>query len=337
MFKTGLISLNGIPGSGKTLISVVLAKRHYKKENSSTKKFISFLKYKILILIDKIPFIDKIRNIKNKIKKISNIKIIKILLKILNYFIKLILIICLFVNFSYQFKAFIIFYLFFFKKMIKSFNKLDYEYYFLFPHQKINNVYSTFPILLDKKNNIWSNKISLFDLDSHYSFYPGSLIIIDEVQLFVDSDEYKDKEKNKIISKIAKFLQAHRHFGIKQIIYITQNPSRIFKKARNITVGYLKLFKIIKLPFDISIARGIMYFDFEYYGRYIPKSREERKKLPFEYKKVCIFFRRSKTYSSYDSTYLSLYNFDKPLINRGCWTNYKVDKNYLETMFEENN
>ncbi len=336
MFKTGLLALNGIPGSGKTLISVVIALSHYKKENSIIKYFIAYLKYKIIYYLNKIPFKNKIINIYNKIKNILNKKYIKIPFKIINYFIKFVLLICLFVNFSLYFKSFIIFYLFFFKKLIKSFNDLDYKYYSLFPKRKINNVYSTFPILLDKKNNIWSNKINLFDLDSNYSFLPNALIIIDEVQLFVDSDEYKDKEKNKKISKIAKFLQSHRHFGIKQIIYISQSPSRIFKKARNVTIGYCKLNKIINLPLNISIARGIIYYDFEFYGRYIPKSREERKKLPFEYKKITKIFLRSKIYGSYDSRYLAKYNYDKPLLNRGLWTEFKTDINYLKTMFEDN-
>ena len=43
---------------------------------------------------------------------------------------------------------------FIFSKLgIKS-KKVDYEYYKLFPKKRINNVYSNYPILLDKKREI---------------------------------------------------------------------------------------------------------------------------------------------------------------------------------------
>lgn len=338
MNNTGLLAINGIPGSGKTLLSVLLAKKHYKSENAFYKYYIALFKYKVVKIIDKfiviqifIGFIKKIFNC-----KLFKNKIVKFLFKIIDLFIKFFLLLCLFVGFDIKIKIVIIFYLFFFKKFIKNFNSLDYNYYKIFPHKKINNVYSSFPILLDKKLDIWSNKISLFDFNCDYSFLPNSLMIIDEVQLFVDSDEYGDKIKKKLISKIAKFLQSHRHFGVKQILYISQSPSRIFKKARNITIGYLKLFKIINLPFGISIMRGIIYYDFEYYGRYIPRDRDERKKLPFEYKRVTKVYLRSSLFNSYDSRYLSNYNYNKPLLNRGLWNDYKVDYDYLKVMFEEN-
>src|SRR5574344_24767 len=64
--------------------------------------------------------------------------------------------------------------------------KVNFEYYKRFPYHKINNVYSNYPILLDKKKNIYSNKIDFWDLNNDYSFEPNSLIIIDEIQLYVD-------------------------------------------------------------------------------------------------------------------------------------------------------
>lgn len=338
MHNTGLLSINGIPGSGKTLLSVILAKAHYKSENAFYKYYIALVKYKIIEFINKFTFLKNIIGFIERIFccKFFNYKLVKFLFKCINLFFKFILLICLFVNFSLEFKLFIIFYLFFFKKCIKNFSSLDYEYFKTFPYNKVNNVYSSFPILLDKKLNIWSNKIGLFDFNCDYSFLPNSLMIIDEVQLFVDSDEYADKVKKRLISRVAKFLQSHRHFGVKQILYISQSPSRIFKKARNITIGYLKLFKIINLPLGISIMRGIIYYDFEYYGRYIPRDREERKKLPFEYKRVTKIFLRKPMYSSYDSRYLSMYNYGKPLLARGLWSDYKMDYDSLKVMFEEN-
>lgn len=332
MEKTGLISLNGIPGSGKTLDASDIALKHYNNENRAYKYYIALFKYKLSEFLSSFSLFNSFMI---KFDIFRSKKLVRIIFKLFYYFFNFILFLCLFVNFSIQFKIFVILYFVYFKKLFKSLSKLDYEYYCLFPYKKINNVYSTYPILLDEKRKIWSNVVSLYDLDNSCSFYPDSLIITDEVQLFVDSDEYKDKAKKKKISDIGKFLQAHRHFGVKQIIFTSQSPSRIFKKARNIVVGYLKQNKIIDLPLGISIMRGVIYYDFDYYGKYIPRDREERKKLPFDYKKVFKVFRRNKVYRSYDSRYLSLYNYEKPLLNKGTWTQYKVPYDYLKSLFED--
>ena len=214
------------------------------------------------------------------------------------------------------------------KKCIEEFN-----YYGIFPHGKINNIYSNYPILLNKKKKIYSNKIDLWKLDNSYSFYPNSIIIIDEVQLYVDSDEYKDKEQNARIRKIAKFLQAHRHFGIDDIIFISQHPSRIFKKARNICESYSKMKKIIRIPFTpLCITRSIGYYEFDFYGRFIPKDKDERKKLPFDYFKKTRIFNCKKVFKAYDSRYLSLYNYDKPLYVEKYYSS-KLSMDDLEILF----
>lgn len=216
-------------------------------------------------------------------------------------------------------------------------NKVDYLYYKNFDKCKINNVYSNFPILLDKKNNIYSNKVDFWDLNNNYSFLPHSCIIIDEIQLYADSDEYKDKEVNKKLSRIAKFLQAHRHYGVDTIIFTSQNPSRIFKKGRNICESYFKQKKIINIPLTpFSILKGIGYYDLDFYGRYIPRDREEKKKLPFEYYKKIYIFNRKKVFNAYDSRYLSEYNYNKPLVDKGIYNTSKVSYEHLVNIFEEN-
>lgn len=261
-----LISLCGVPGSGKTLNATRIAVSHYKKENNK-------LKYYLMYALSKIP-------------KISN--------------------------------------------------KINFDYYKIFPHNKINNVYSNYPILLDKKNKIYSNVISLWELNNDYSFYPNACIVIDEVQLYVDSDEYKDKIINAKLGRIAKFLQAHRHYGIKTIIFTSQNPSRIFKKARNICSSYVKQCKVINIPLTpFTIIRGVGYYDLDYYGKYIPKSREERKKLPFEYYKKIHIFNRNIVYNAYDSRYLSNYNYNKPLISNGTYNDSKMSYDYLCSLLDE--
>ena len=264
-----LISYCGVPGSGKTLTATIIAKKHFKKENSKIKYYTNYL--------------------------ISLIPIVKL--------------------------------------------KTNINYYNNFDYKKINNIYSNYPILLykNKKKNIEikSKRINLWDMNNDFSFLPNSVIVIDEVQLYADSDEYKDKTINEKLSHVAKFLQAHRHYGINKIIFISQNPSRIFKKARNICDSYLKLKKVINLPFGISLVRGRGYYDLDYFGKYVPKDREEKKRLPFEYYNYTKFFKRKNIYTAYDSRYLSNYNYNKPLYSNGEYETLKVDYDTLKIWLEK--
>ena len=213
--------------------------------------------------------------------------------------------------------------------------KENFNYYDKFNKRKINNVYSNYPILLDKKNNIYSNVISFWDLNNDYSYLPNACIIIDEIQLYADSDEYKDKNVNKKLSNIAKFLQAHRHFGIKDIIFTSQHPSRIFKKGRNVCEYFFKQCKVINIPLTkYSIIKGVGYYNLDDYGKYIPKDRKLRKQLPFDYFKKIYIFNRKKIYNAYDSRYLSEYNYNKPLYNNGLYDKKKVSYDHLKNIFE---
>lgn len=211
---------------------------------------------------------------------------------------------------------------------------IERDRYKRFKKNKIVNVYSNYPILLDKKNNIYSKPVDIWDLNNTYSFEPGSIIILDEIQLRIDSEDYKDKIINKKISDIAKFLQAHRHFAIKDIYFITQHPSRIFKKARNVCEIYYKQSKLFKIPFtSYSFMKMIGYYTLEDYGKYIPRSREERKKLSFEYSKKILLFNHKKVFNAYDSRYLSIYNFGKPLLENTSYNNLKISYEELDKIF----
>ena len=137
-----VITINGIPGSGKNVLATHLALKHYKKENFILRRFIRVL-----------------------------------------------------------------------------FHKPSY----------VNNVYTSYPILLKKhkfwqknKSDIYSNRVTIFDLIPQNKFLDNALIIIDETQSFYDSEDYREFPKD-----IAVFNQFHRHFGISDIIYITQHPSRL--------------------------------------------------------------------------------------------------------------
>ena len=260
-----LISLCGVPGSGKTLDSTYFALKHYNKQNILIKYYL----HKFLYRIPK----------------------------------------------------------------LKDFSR--YQYFNKFPKHRINNVYSNYPILLDKKYKIYSNVVSLWDLNNDYSFEPGSIIIIDEVQLYADSDEYKDKIMNAKLSRIAKFLQAHRHYGIDTIIFTSQNPSRIFKKARNICESYRKQEKLINIPFTpYTIMRSTDYYDLDFYGRFVPRDRKERKKLPFDYKKHFCIFNRKKVFKAYNSRYLQKYNYNKPLLTIGTYNSKIVPYERLKELFD---
>lgn len=347
MKDNGLFALCGVPGSGKTLTSVYLALKHYKKENSRIKFYIAYIKYiclnnKFIHLIIKIlTKYNFISIVKKKYRcfcmKICNkhiVNLLNVLIKMLKYFIKFIILIYIFVTPSWFTKIFLFIMLFYVKSIKKWFNSLDYEYICSFPCKKINNVYSTFPILLDKKHNIYSNKVTLWDLLNESSFLPNSVIIIDEIQLFVDSDEYKDKIMTLVLRRLGNFMQAHRHFGIKNIYVTSQGVTRVFKKCRDVCSGYLKLNKVIKVPFiPFGMISGTIYYDIDYYGKYIPKSREERKKLPFEFKKIRLFCNMKKIYFSYDSRYLANMNYSKPLLNRGLYTDLCVSNQDLKNLF----
>lgn len=210
------------------------------------------------------------------------------------------------------------------------------DYIYSFPHHRINNVYSTYPILLDKKKQIYSLKWSLWDFNNQYSFLPDALFINDEIQLYVDSDEYDDKVKKKYISFVAKFMQSARHFGCSGIILCTQHPSRLFKKARNVASGFVQHKKMFVLPIlHVGFIKTIQYFILEDYGKYIPKSREERKKLPFEYKKKIKFMNFNKVFKSYDSRYLAEYNYKKPLYKSIPYTSLKMEYEDIAPIFEQ--
>lgn len=221
-----VISINGLPGKGKTLLGTTMALKHYKKENTLLRKVI------------------------RKIKKQDTI---------------------------------------------------------------VNNVYSNYPILLDKKRKIYSNKVNIYDLQNQYSFLYNSLIIIDEIQLFYDSDEFK-----KFPRIIANFNQAHRHFGIKDIVYISQHPSRVVKKLRNVVSEYYRIktrfcIPILKLGF---ISTRVTY-EFEDYELSFTKDKELKKLKDIKSKVYFCNFR--KIYKAYDTVYLYPINADKPLINKSTY------------------
>ena len=280
--------ISGVPGSGKTLYSVYLAKKHFKKENSKLIKIIRLIK-----------------------------------LYIYNGFIFIINI----------FKRI-------FKKDLISYKLNVYKKYIYDDHGKVNNIYSNFPIYLysyfdkvDKKiKKVYSNSVSLWDLKGQYSFLPYSLIMIDEVQLYIDSDEYQDKKARENFRPIAKFLQAHRHYGIKDILFISQHPNRVMAKIRNVTNEFLRVKRFIKIPLtNIGLFFGTVYFESDSYGK---STSLDKKFCNYDFKKRFLITNIKKLYSSYDTCYLRVMNQDRPL-KKGSFKNKYLDFSELRVVFRD--
>ena len=190
----------------------------------------------------------------------------------------------------------------------------------------INNVYSSYPILLNKRKQIYSRLVSLNDLNNNFRFEPMSIIIIDEVQSFYDSDEHKFFPK-----EIAVFNQFHRHFGIKDIYYISQHPSRVVKKLRNVSCQFTKIQNFFIFPL---IHLGVMYFtnyyEFEDYGKWHHPSKEMKN---YDVDNHFKFFFVKKIFTAYDSTYLYVLNKDKPLLLKGTYTSPFLTNSQINSIF----
>ncbi len=237
-----VISINGLPGKGKTLTSVHLAIKHFKNQNK------------------------------------------------------------------------------FFPKLIRKLQRKKVIY---------NSVYSNFPICLDKRKKIYSNRVSVYDLMNQNSFLPDSLIIIDEIQLFYDSDEYKTFPRI-----IANFNQAHRHFGIKDIIYISQHPSRVVKKLRNVVSEYYRIKTVFRIPIiNLGFISARVTYEFEDYELSFTKDIELRKMKDIKSKIFFVNFR--KVFKSYDTCYLYPLNANKPLLDHGNYKSIDLEDNDINVLSEK--
>lgn len=195
----------------------------------------------------------------------------------------------------------------------------------------VNNVYSTYPILLKnskRKGNIYSNRVTIYDLVPNNRFLEHAKIIIDETQAFYDSEEHKDFPK-----EIAIFNQFHRHFGIDDIYYISQHPSRIMKKLRILACEFDKIKTFIVIPFiKLSFMHIVRYFEFDDYGKYNHPKKEAK---TYDVKnKYCLFFAR-KVFKSYDSKYLKVLNNTKPLYDCGRFNSLDLTDKEIKYIYRD--
>ena len=194
---------------------------------------------------------------------------------------------------------------------------------------RINTVYSNFPILLDKKRKIYSNIVSIDDLNNHYSFYPNATIILDEIQAYYDSSkDFKQFPRN-----IATFFQFHRHFGIKNIYLISQSPSRVVKYLREICGEYQRIKKYIKIPI---LHIGFIYYrkchELEHYFMAFTRSKEQKRM--YDIKSGFYIFNYKKVYSAYKSRYLEIFNRDKPLLYKSTYKTLDFPKSEYDYLNE---
>lgn len=180
----------------------------------------------------------------------------------------------------------------------------------------VNNIYTTYPIRLKKyskksgKKDIYTNKVTIYDLVPDNRFRKHADIIIDEAQVFYDSEEHKIFPK-----EIATFNQFHRHFDIDNIYYISQHPSRLLKKLCVLASEFDKVKTFINIPFiNIGFMHIVVYYERDDYGKYNHPKKEAK---TYDVKNRFRIFRTKPVFKSYDSKYLRVLNEDKPLYNEG--------------------
>nr|DAX14924.1 MAG TPA: zonular occludens toxin [Inoviridae sp.] len=195
----------------------------------------------------------------------------------------------------------------------------------------INNIYSTYPILLKKtkKEKIYSNIVTIYDLVPSNRFLNHAVIVIDETQAFYDSEDHKEFPK-----EIAIFNQFHRHFGIDDIYYVSQHPSRIMKKLRILACEFDKIKRFICIPFiHLAFMHIVRYFEFDDYGKYNHPKKEAK---TYDVKNKYMLFFAGKVFKAYDSKYLKVLNIDKPLYNRGMFRKLDLSEKEIKYIYRDN-
>lgn len=196
-----------------------------------------------------------------------------------------------------------------------------------------NNIYSTYPIRIkkypkkSKKQDVYSNLVTLFDLVPSNRFIKNATIICDETQAFYDSEEHKEFPKD-----IAVFNQFHRHFDVADIYYITQHPSRLMKKLRILCCEFDKVKTFLNIPFiNIGFMHIIRYFEFDDYGKYHHPKKEVK---TYDVKNKYRIFMTGKVFKSYDSKYLKILNKDMPLYS-GTFKDLNLSREQIKYIYRD--
>lgn len=183
------------------------------------------------------------------------------------------------------------------RKHYKKLNKWNFR-------AKKNYIYSNYPIKLDKKH--YSKAVGLDDLALKTSWNPGSTIILDEVQLYFDSLDFKDFPK-----AVRNTFQLHRHFGISNIYINSQHPSRIVKQLRVLCCEFYDVTGFIKIPFTpFALFFYNIYYNVDDFGKSVKVNKSD---VSYKFSKRFKIINYKKIYKSYDTCYMSELVAGKPV------------------------
>lgn len=205
--------------------------------------------------------------------------------------------------------------------MVKHYKKIN---RFKSKKKKVNYIYSNFPVKLDK--NHYSKPIGLFDINLQHSWEPGSVIGIDEVQLYFDSLEFKEFPKS-----IRNAFQLHRHFGIKDIYVNSQHPSRIVKQLRVLISQFYDVVGFIKIPFTpFAIFRYNIYYNADDFGKSVNVKKSD---VSYKFTKKILIINYKKVYKAYDTIYMNNLVSDKPKFDSSEFISKLMSKDDIDNTF----
>lgn len=189
-----------------------------------------------------------------------------------------------------------------------------------------NNVYSNFPILLDKKRKRYSNEVSINDLKGQHRFRENAFIIIDEMQITYDSMEYKDFPKT-----IASFLQTHGHYHINSIVLISQHPRRIPNKPREIAEIFWRIKSFKKLPLlNFGLLKATQYYEFDDYGK---SDLIDKNIATYEFDIVRKLVNVKDLYNRYKTDYMYARIKDKPMLEHKEFKSLELSREQIYLLF----
>lgn len=196
---------------------------------------------------------------------------------------------------------------------------------FNFSKEKKNYIYSNYPIKLDKKH--YSKAVGLSDLSLNNSWETGATIILDEIQLYFDSLEFKDFPKT-----IRNAFQLHRHFGISDIYINSQHPSRIVKQVRVLVSKFYDIVKFIKIPFTPwCLFIYNVYYNADDFGKSVKVNKSD---VSYKFSKRHLFMNYKKVYKAYDTIYMNNLVSDKPAYDSKEFNSKVMSKADINDVFD---
>ena len=188
-----------------------------------------------------------------------------------------------------------------------------------------NNIFSNFPIKLYKK--IYSNSVSLYDLNKYRKYPMDSDLVFDEFQLYVDSLEYKNFPK-----VVRANFQLHRHFGINNIYILSQHPSRIVKQARVLICEFYEIVKFVKIPIvGIGFFRYNIFYNYEDFGK---PTNVKKTDVNYKFKKRVMFFRYRKTFKAYNTKFMRSLVDNELLIDKIPFIDKDMSKEEIANIYD---